>query len=467
MKISKNSKGIGWEKENDINIDGGNIDLSSYAKKSQLPTKTSQLQNDSDFATNSSVDEKINKIEPDSPSVRYIAHRGYSSIAPENTIPAYVEAGKAGFWGAETDIQETSDGEFVLMHDTTVDRTTNGTGEVSSMTLSQVKELIVDGGNSIEMYPNLQVPTLKEFLSCCKEYGMTPIIEIKTINNINGFLQTIEDLGMTKHCIVISFQNNILQRLRTACDDIRIQTLSFVSYEHLEQWNFDLDIEANNDNIDDVIDKIKNIHRIGRKINVWTVNNSTLANTLNNEGVDYITTDKLISQKMKIFESVKKHDVLISSMQETIDMLLELVGASTEDYGAMTEYVQRNYDISIVGSDLLKAKGMKTDAVYPVIYTAWSDGKYYNRVAYPFLFVGEKQIRFSFDDANYKISIHTFDIDGNRLSDSGWKNDNETVVNISDKLFCLFIARKDDADFTDEYANEFLSSLTITVTGSI
>ena len=53
MKISKNSKGIGWEKENDtnINIDGGNIDLSSYAKKSQLPTKTSQLTNDSGFIT--------------------------------------------------------------------------------------------------------------------------------------------------------------------------------------------------------------------------------------------------------------------------------------------------------------------------------------------------------------------------------------------------------------------------------
>ena len=51
MKISKNSKGIGWEKENDINIDGGNIDLTSYAKKSQLPTKTSQLTNDSGFIT--------------------------------------------------------------------------------------------------------------------------------------------------------------------------------------------------------------------------------------------------------------------------------------------------------------------------------------------------------------------------------------------------------------------------------
>lgn len=49
MKISKNSKGIGWEKENDINIEGGNIDLSSYAKKKDIPAKTSQLTNDSNF----------------------------------------------------------------------------------------------------------------------------------------------------------------------------------------------------------------------------------------------------------------------------------------------------------------------------------------------------------------------------------------------------------------------------------
>lgn len=62
MKISKNSKGIGWEKENDVNIDGGNIDLSSYAKKKDIPTKTSQMTNDSDFATNASVDEKIGAL---------------------------------------------------------------------------------------------------------------------------------------------------------------------------------------------------------------------------------------------------------------------------------------------------------------------------------------------------------------------------------------------------------------------
>ncbi len=77
MKISKNSKGIGWEKENDINIDGGNIDLSSYAKKKDIPTKTSQMTNDSDFATNASVDEKIGAL----------GDVGTNSLADEDITP--------------------------------------------------------------------------------------------------------------------------------------------------------------------------------------------------------------------------------------------------------------------------------------------------------------------------------------------------------------------------------------------
>ena len=57
MKISKNSKGIGWEKENNISID--EVDLTSYAKKTDLPTKTSELTNDSGFTTSNDVDKMI------------------------------------------------------------------------------------------------------------------------------------------------------------------------------------------------------------------------------------------------------------------------------------------------------------------------------------------------------------------------------------------------------------------------
>lgn len=66
-----------------------------------------------------------------------IAHRGASTLAPENSIPAFQLAGEYGYWGAECDVSVTKDGIWVLMHDTSVDRTTNGRGAVSSFTLGR------------------------------------------------------------------------------------------------------------------------------------------------------------------------------------------------------------------------------------------------------------------------------------------------------------------------------------------
>ena len=72
------------------------------------------------------------------------AHRGLSSIAPENTSPALIEAGKAGYYAAEFDIVPTADGVWVLIHDDTVDRTMNGTGEVKKLTYAEIKKMTID-----------------------------------------------------------------------------------------------------------------------------------------------------------------------------------------------------------------------------------------------------------------------------------------------------------------------------------
>ncbi|MBM6839363.1 glycerophosphodiester phosphodiesterase, partial [Clostridium saudiense] len=133
-----------------------------------------------------------------------IAHRGYSNIAPENTIPAYKMAGKYGFYGAETDVYETKDGYYILMHDETVDRTTTGSGLISELTLAQIKELIVDFGANVSKYPELRVPTLEEFFIVCKEYGIVPVIEIKNINNPSVFIDLIKKYGLEDKCMIIS-----------------------------------------------------------------------------------------------------------------------------------------------------------------------------------------------------------------------------------------------------------------------
>jgi glycerophosphoryl diester phosphodiesterase len=91
------------------------------------------------------------------------AHRGAMESHPENTIPAFREAVKAGAHMIEFDVQLTKDKKLVVMHDATVDRTTNGTGKVSELTLTEIKELDAGSWKSPE-FAGLQVPTFREVL---------------------------------------------------------------------------------------------------------------------------------------------------------------------------------------------------------------------------------------------------------------------------------------------------------------
>ena len=93
---------------------------------------------------------------------KVIAHRGYSSEAPENTLPAYELAAQSGAWGIEADIHRTADGAFVCMHDPTVDRMTDGTGVIAEMTLDEIQMLTIDSGSNSWAYPYARVPTMEE-----------------------------------------------------------------------------------------------------------------------------------------------------------------------------------------------------------------------------------------------------------------------------------------------------------------
>ena len=112
------------------------------------------------------------------------AHRGYQPMGPENSILSFEAAGKLGFDFIETDVIMTADGELVCMHDATVDRTTNGSGNVTDMTYSDIRKLTIDtaahGFNiSTADKDKLYVPTFREYLEICKKYGSKPFIEIK------------------------------------------------------------------------------------------------------------------------------------------------------------------------------------------------------------------------------------------------------------------------------------------------
>lgn len=116
-------------------------------------------------------------------NLRSIAHRGWSwsGGAPENTIPAFVDAKKHGFNIVETDIQFSSDDVPVCIHDGTLDRTTNGTGRVIDKTVAQLKELVANAGK--EGYPDVRIPTFEEFIQTCRDLELVAYVELK-MNNV-------------------------------------------------------------------------------------------------------------------------------------------------------------------------------------------------------------------------------------------------------------------------------------------
>ncbi len=115
-------------------------------------------------------------VRPEKPLV--IAHRGYSVVAPENTILAYRKAIEAGADMLELDINMTCDGELVMIHDHRLERTTNGTGYVHDHTLSDIQ--LLDAGYHFRPYiKGATIPTTEEAINLAIETGIKMCFEIK------------------------------------------------------------------------------------------------------------------------------------------------------------------------------------------------------------------------------------------------------------------------------------------------
>ena len=140
------------------------------------------------------------------------AHRGWCSKYPENTMSAFKAALDIGVDQIETDVRITKDGYLVLIHDNTVDRTTNGKGRVRDLTLNELKEL--DAGNGEK------IPTLEEFMELVKDHPtMTLDIELKeyptegweeiAFSVCDKILALLEEYGYTDRCVINSFSGKL------------------------------------------------------------------------------------------------------------------------------------------------------------------------------------------------------------------------------------------------------------------
>lgn len=159
--------------------------------------------------------ESIVKKQNSNDNLIYIAHRGDTKFAPENTFPAFMEAKLKGFNAIETDVEITSDNEFVLLHDDTIDRTSDGTGRINALTLSQVKTFDF-GSWKNNKYRGTTIPTLEEFLIWCKMTNIKPYLELKkayTPDQANKFITLLKTTGMWKNVDIISFYIDALKSI--------------------------------------------------------------------------------------------------------------------------------------------------------------------------------------------------------------------------------------------------------------
>lgn len=163
-------------------------------------------------------------------TVLSVNHRGYSTVAPENTLPAYILSKKMGFNFAETDVSFTSDGVPVLLHDSTIDRTSNGSGNIGSLTFNQVRQYDFGSWKSAT-YAGTKIPSLEEFLQLCRSIMLHPYIELKsngayTQAQIEQIVDMVGAYGLKGKATYISFNSTFLGYVRDADASARLGLLS-------------------------------------------------------------------------------------------------------------------------------------------------------------------------------------------------------------------------------------------------
>ncbi|WP_020573857.1 glycerophosphodiester phosphodiesterase family protein [Actinopolymorpha alba] len=226
-----------------------------------------------------------------------IAHRGASSAAPENTLASDEVARRAGADWIENDVQPTKDGVPVVLHDTTVNRTTNGSGRIRDLTSTEVADL--DAGSWFApMYAGQRVPTLAAQLADLRTRGGKLLLEIKgahTREQVATIIQTVRDQDMADRVFVQSFEVDHLRYVRELAPELPLGLLRSTLDTDPVAIAKDLKLTSYNPSEAALMtrpDIVKDLHAAGIAVMVWTVDSPASWQRLEAAGIDGIITNR-------------------------------------------------------------------------------------------------------------------------------------------------------------------------------
>lgn len=239
-------------------------------------------------------------------NVKSINHRGYSAEAPENTVPAYVLSRQKGFTYVEADVSFTSDGVAVLLHDSTIDRTSDGSGSISGMSYEEAAQYDYGSWKS-SAYAGTKIPTFSEFIATCKALCLHPYIELKsngayTQEQIEGIIAAVKAHGMQGKVTYISFSSAYLEYVKAADPKARLGFLvstlsasSITTAQSLMSGENEVFLDAKLANLTDAL--VDLCINADIPLEVWTVNDESSVENMN-PYISGVTSDSLIAGKV-------------------------------------------------------------------------------------------------------------------------------------------------------------------------
>ncbi|MBO5285484.1 MAG: hypothetical protein J6B16_01165 [Clostridia bacterium] len=228
---------------------------------------------------------------------RFISHRGFTPLAPENSLPSFSYAGKFSQWAIETDLHLTKDGHIVCCHNDSLDAYCDYGGKIIDMSLMDIKKRKIVKGNRVGCFSDdeLRIPTFFEYLNVCKKYGSIPFIELKT-NDVDRILFYLKQQGFShKNTIISSISLDYLKQVRDIDKNMFIHWI-FADENQLEAFSNLKNAGVSLNYVDAKSCPTKNIIKakdLGLKICLRACDNVENLNYMQKINLDYLPTNCL------------------------------------------------------------------------------------------------------------------------------------------------------------------------------